>query len=516
MTSPGSITSKGFTIVPPVREDQPNTIQWKEGDTVRTVTYFAKSSMGFLQRMRGLDPKLWKKIGEGDTTVYVQISDWNRLSKDEQHKLDTFFKTSFREALSLAKKVHVEVPELGPEVAESEAKRVKSLVRKRIAEMVAAAKSSPKHTSKMELSSNVGIIRCETTATGGVKLSVAKGAGKGSFKTVRKMIDFGSVEKIIEGNKTYAYLKLHGLKRMTAAEAEARIAGLREEVDILQALEASGVRNIVKLYRVKTERRQIEGKEVEVPVGIMMEWCNMGDAEWMTNLQPTQGSPEYNAALGVAFDAAVGMHSIHATNRVHGDLKSANLFLKLANSRLNALWGDLGGCVPAGELLKTFSLAFLAPEQIFGRGKGKATKEGEVWSFGILLLQMFHGKESNAFAKVFPADVFERSRSKEEIDDLKRNLRWALAEVKKNLQPGTPIDDVILRCLSPKPEERPSAEEIMTTLRELLPKPSAPPKRQSAKERSQREAAAEQQIVAMRLRATKPQPPDVTIVEVGP
>lgn len=514
MTTP--ITSKGFTIVPPVREDAPNVIQWKKGDEVRSVTYIAKASMGFLQRMRGMDLKIWKRIGEGDKAVYVKIEEWNRLEPAEQAKLETFFLTTFREALGLAKHVHVKLPELGREATEEEAKRVKALVKDRLLELVSAATSSPKKTSKLYVSDNVGVVRCEVSPSGSVTISAAKGGGKGSFKTMRKMIDFGSVEKIVEGNRVYAYLKLHSLKELSGQEAAARISLLREEIEVMQHLQQAGVQHVVKLYKVKTEKRMIQGKEEEVPVGIMVEWCNMGDAEWATHLLPAPGTAEYALLLGLAFDAAVGMHAIHQAGQVHGDLKAANLFLKLLHGHLSAVWGDLGGSVKAGDFLKSPSIAFLAPEQLFGSGKGKATKEGEVWSFGILLLQLFHGKESNAFAKIYPPDVFERSRSKEEIESIKRKLRGALAEVKTHLTAGNPIDDLILQCLSPVSANRPPAEAVAQKLQSLLPVPQAPTKHLSSRARARQEEAAEQQIISMKAKASAPPPPDVTIVDVTP
>lgn len=491
MTGQIPITSKGFTLFTPVKEGEPNKIRWVEGGKEKVVTYLVKSSMGLFQRFR-MDEKLWVPVGTGDKTVFFKRSEWKELTSDEQAKLTNFFTTTFREAMGITKKVHVQAPELGREVSLETAKKVKKLVRDSLVELVAAARSSIKGTSKLKLSDRVGVIRCETTKAGEVKLSATKHAGKGSFLAARKMIDFGSAEKIVVGNKVYGYLKLHSLKTLSPEEAQSRIQLLREEIENMRFFSAHGVQNMAKLIQIKMETRRIGETEVEVPVGIMVEWCDLGDAEWVAKNPPQRGTTEYFDCIRAASDAAASLASLHSQDigYVHGDVKPGNILLTSADGRLRGRLGDFGSCVPIGTQMKQLSGAYSAPE--LWKSNFVATPQAEAWSFGVTLLEMFHGADCNEFAK------------------MSSHREWvgALGTIKQNLDPSDPIDALILECFK-RPELRPTLQQVAERLQTLLPRETPPAKPLSSKEKERAKAKELQRLYDWKLAATTPKSPDV-------
>jgi serine/threonine protein kinase len=499
------ITSKGFTLFTPVKENEPSTIRWNKDGTTREVTYLVRSSMGFLQRLRGVDEKIWTKVGEGDKAVFFKKEEWKALSDEEQKKLRDFFQTTFQEAIGIAKKVRLEVPEYGRGDEAKEAKKVQTLVKEKLIELVAAARSSPKHTSKLKIPGKTEVIRCELEGKDKVNLSMQKQAGKGSYITAQKMVDFGSTEKISLANKTYAYLKLRDLKTFPPEEIEERLDMFREEIENMEFFAAHGAKNMVKLYQVKSETVKIGQGEREASIGVLMEWCNLGDAKWVTKIPPKPGTSEYIDCIRFVHDVAEGLASLHdpEIGYIHGDVKPENFFLTADQGKLSGRVGDCGSCTKIGDSIRSYSIAYAPPEFLLGH-KGKASPQGDSWSFGISLLEIFHGAESNEFAKINFLKEPKEPISEEErriIANKKRMLmRGALLQVQKKLNPDNPIDALILDCLQ-QPGRRPTLRDAANRLQALLPPEVSPQKPLSHKAISQHEMQEDQRLQMWKQKA---------------
>ncbi|MCL7028578.1 hypothetical protein MKW94_011072 [Papaver nudicaule] len=100
---------------------------------------------------------------------------------------------------------------------------------------------------------------------------------------------------------------------------------------------------------------------------------------------------DWNTRLGIAIGAARGVAHIHTENNgklVHGNLKSSNIFL---NSQNYGLVSDLGLTTLMNPVPPPISRAagYRAPEVVDTR---KAAQPSDVYSYGVLLLELLTGK----------------------------------------------------------------------------------------------------------------------------
>jgi serine/threonine protein kinase len=150
--------------------------------------------------------------------------------------------------------------------------------------------------------------------------------------------------------------------------------------------------------------------------------------------------------LGIMICGIVlGMRYIHSRSIIHQDLKPANILL---NGEGHPLIGDFGASrlerEDAAETSHCATAYYAAPE-MFEEGGGP-TLNSDVFSFGLLAYEMIVG------SPVFPVShgplsVIGRLRARE------------LPPIP--LKCGPLMQDVIFRCWSMKPNDRPSFGEIL-------------------------------------------------------
>ncbi|XP_077232663.1 uncharacterized protein LOC143870035 [Tasmannia lanceolata] len=151
-----------------------------------------------------------------------------------------------------------------------------------------------------------------------------------------------------------------------------------------------------------------------MPNGSLEKWLHQsGDGQHpLMNLTLIQ-------RLNVAIDVASALDYLHhhgQTTLVHGDLKPSNVLL---DDDMNAHVGDFGlarfifedtanhSNNQSSSLTIKGSIGYVAPE--YGMG-GKRSTHGDVYSFGILLLEMFTGKAptNNLFTDGLTLDQFAK------------------------------------------------------------------------------------------------------------
>ncbi|XP_020114222.1 L-type lectin-domain containing receptor kinase IX.1-like [Ananas comosus] len=186
-------------------------------------------------------------------------------------------------------------------------------------------------------------------------------------------------------------------------------------------------------------------------------------------------SARYNIAQGLA-SALLYLHTEWEQCVVHRDIKSSNIML---DSSFSTKLGDFGlarlvdhdrgsqTTVPAG------TLGYLAPECFI---TGKASKETDIFSFGVVLLEIACGRKCLVQTEV-PSKVslvewvwdLYGSKSVLEAADERLNGDFIEPEMESLMIVG-------LWCAHPDYNRRPSIKQAIGVLRFEIPLPALPPK----------------------------------------
>lgn len=180
------------------------------------------------------------------------------------------------------------------------------------------------------------------------------------------------------------------------------------------------------------------------------------------------GALSITAALGIALGVARGVTYMHRLGVVHGDIKPANIMLdargvpKLADFGMARIARDerAPGSAPFG----LGTPPYMAPELLSGDQHVVSTAT-DMFSFGVLLWQLVTGKR--------PWDeLADDSRD----DAMYGRILFRVLMVGEVLplpdpdQVGCPMEiiELIARCISPLPSNRPSASESCSILAALI------------------------------------------------
>jgi serine/threonine-protein kinase len=160
--------------------------------------------------------------------------------------------------------------------------------------------------------------------------------------------------------------------------------------------------------------------------------------------------PERVCELGA--QAAAGLAAAHEQGLVHRDVKPHNLLLTAHDGVKVADFGiarasDGTQLTQVGTILGT--TAYLAPEQAAGR---EAAAPADVYGLGVVLYELLTGRPPYEASSVAELVIARGSRDPAPPSEL---------------APGIPpdVDSLVLRCLRPEPELRPTARDVELTLR---------------------------------------------------
>jgi serine/threonine protein kinase/outer membrane protein assembly factor BamB len=164
----------------------------------------------------------------------------------------------------------------------------------------------------------------------------------------------------------------------------------------------------------------------------------------LTELVFTEGPLSPRAVLILAAGLAEALASIHRVGLVHRDLKPSNVIVN--NSGPHII--DFGIALASETSRLTDSKvvgtpSYMAPEIIQG---GEAEPAGDVFSLGATLVFAASGKHLVTDGTMY-AQIMQITLG-----------RFDLEPVPKELRP------LIVRCLSPEPRDRPTADELATIL----------------------------------------------------
>jgi len=147
---------------------------------------------------------------------------------------------------------------------------------------------------------------------------------------------------------------------------------------------------------------------------------------------------------------AEALEVAHRNGLVHRDLKPSNIII---NRDQQAMVSDFGIAFHADEIDQieplTGTLPYMSPEQVQGESKRMGPKS-DVFSFGVMLYELLAGKHP-----------FLSKSSSETIRKINAAKPEPLTDVPVQLKM------LCEQCLSLRPEDRPSASQIVATLREF-------------------------------------------------
>ena len=188
---------------------------------------------------------------------------------------------------------------------------------------------------------------------------------------------------------------------------------------------------------------------------IVMEWVDGLDLRSVTHWAGTLDDGRL-ARLGV--DIAAGMAHAHVQGVLHRDLKPENILL---SKRGQVKVVDFGVARVQGTRLTATGIivgspAYMSPEQLAGVGGQDLTEAADVYSFGVVLYEMGEGRDPLGLKK--HEDLLTVLRAKRKT----RPRRFRRLE-------NEDLQDLILACLAPDPEDRPSSmEELRTRLLKVV------------------------------------------------
>jgi serine/threonine protein kinase len=158
----------------------------------------------------------------------------------------------------------------------------------------------------------------------------------------------------------------------------------------------------------------------------------------------------------IALQIALGLTYLHHSNIIHRDLKSANILL---DTQLNPRITDFGlskhdaSAQQLSSVGATLDVKWVAPDIL--RGSGKGNKTSDIYSYGVVLWELFTGREpfaemsDQAFLKAVSEGHWPRETIPLEIPKIYR--------------------DLIESCWNSNPHLRPSIKHIVETLQRETP-----------------------------------------------
>lgn len=175
------------------------------------------------------------------------------------------------------------------------------------------------------------------------------------------------------------------------------------------------------------------------------------DGEDLSQVLRGSDSLPTRKVLDLALQLCHGLDAIHRQNILHRDLKPANIMLDRRGRLAITDFGlaNLTGSISSKQV-REGTPAYMAPEQLQG---ANVSVQSDIYAVGLILYKMLTGQP--AFPQSVP-DLYLRIK----------HLPQAPSLVRDTITPG--FDALLLRCLAPDPEQRPSSpREVAEALLEL-------------------------------------------------
>ena len=261
--------------------------------------------------------------------------------------------------------------------------------------------------------------------------------GKGGFGSVYRAILDGRIValKVLDGVEPCMSIDVHlPVSSEMVGEKEIEVGGRLFHENVIKTID----------YATRT----IEGRE---QTWIVLEFCESGSLRQLIEDHYFDSSKNL---IRVAKEIATGMSYLHSQQIIHGDLSSNNvLFDKGFTAKISdfGLSRDFAGVTVITSALGT--TCYMAPELL---SSGKLNKAGDVYSYGIILLEMLTGKR--AFSGMRYVEVIT-SKLADESGLLLESIPSDAPHVMREL---------ITECTRTEYNSRPSFDRIVSRFHDMI------------------------------------------------
>eukprot|EP00928_Gymnodinium_smaydae_P097695 TRINITY_DN8910_c0_g1_i2.p1 TRINITY_DN8910_c0_g1~~TRINITY_DN8910_c0_g1_i2.p1 ORF type:complete len:724 (-),score=37.43 TRINITY_DN8910_c0_g1_i2:36-2207(-) len=241
----------------------------------------------------------------------------------------------------------------------------------------------------------------------------------------------------------------------------------RDEVgmdDVLKEVQLSSKLDhpcLVKTSRYGISRSGVEGDAVSV-VWMVQELCDLGTLVRATERglfrkEQTLTSPaDMEKIISALIDVATGLRYIHDQKVIHGDLTGRNVLLMSADSAHGfvAKLADFGlsrYMYSHGLVTNVMGTVTHMPPEVLDPDSSLLVPEGDVWAFGVVSWELYHGKQCYLGKKAFQVVVAVMAN---------RSLEWPEEAPKEYVK-------LMTECLSYEYTSRPSASQVLSALSDL-------------------------------------------------
>jgi len=171
-----------------------------------------------------------------------------------------------------------------------------------------------------------------------------------------------------------------------------------------------------------------------------------------------QGTMRWQAVASIARAVCSSLAEAHALGIVHRDLKPANIhlegehrdFVKVLDFGIAKIVGG-SDLTNAGQMIGTFD--YMPPEQMVG---GETTSKSDVFTLGVVMYELLVGQRPYGDLPT-AASMLAAMLSMHPHSPAKRGVSVPVA-----------LDRAIMRCLSQKPNDRPTVAELASIVDMLI------------------------------------------------
>jgi len=236
---------------------------------------------------------------------------------------------------------------------------------------------------------------------------------------------------------------------------------IQEQLREVQLSASMSHEKVVKILDYDTSSGFTKGRQLDI-LWIVQELCDMGDLVSATERgflrveRKITSPPDLKVCRSVLSDIAEGMAFIHSCNIIHADLTGRNVLLSSNSSEVGfgAKVADFGlarySVGSKGLPVKDIGTVTHMPPELMDPDGGNLIPQADVWAFGILAWEAYHGKAcykgKNAAQIVVAIFRGQTPQWSEDAGDLGVLMK---------------------KCISYSPDDRPTFSAALESLRSL-------------------------------------------------